>query len=67
MRKKPSEWKVSIVYAYVMEHPEYQVYRNRDKDSVDHEGNREHSGGVFDSQSAAAMYAKKLNEGEGDE
>ena len=68
MRDNPSKWKVSIVcYAYGLEHPEYQVYRNLDKDVLDHEGNREYSGGTFDSQSAAAEYAKKLNEGGYDE
>lgn len=57
-----SEWKVSQVFAWGMREPAYQVYRNLDKDGVDHEGNREYSGGTFDSQSAAAEYAKRLNE-----
>lgn len=66
--KNPSEWRVSLVYAYGMQNDEYQVYRLRDKNAVDHEGNREYSGGVFDSESAAELYAKKLNErGEGDD
>ena len=47
-----SEWMVSQVFAWGMKEPEYQVYRNIDKDGVDHEGNREYSGGTFDSQSA---------------
>ena len=66
-RDNPSEWMVSATQASYQKKPIYQVYRLRDKDGVDHEGNREYSGGTFDSQSAAAEYAKKLNEGGYDE
>ena len=64
MRDNPSEWKVSTAYAYGMDESIqyfFQVYRNRDKDSVDHEGNREYSGGVFKSRQAAEDFAFMLN------
>lgn len=55
-----SEWKVTSNYVpgagkY------YQAYRLRDKDDIDHSGNREYSGDVFADKAAAQAYADSLN------
>ena len=59
MRSNPSEWKVAHQYAggetYI------RVYRLRDKDEVDHSGNREYYDGIFDTDSQAEKFAKTLN------
>ena len=40
----------------------YQAYRLRDKDGIDHSGNREYSGDVFADKAAAQAYVESLNE-----
>lgn len=55
------EWKVTSNYVpgagkY------YQAYRLRDKDGIDHSGNREYSGDVFADKAAAQEYVESMNE-----
>ena len=55
-----SEWRVTSSYVpgggrY------YQVYRLRDKSEVDHSGNREFSGSIYESKDEAQRLADKLN------
>ena len=60
-RNNPSEWMVSATQASYRKKPIYQVYRLRDKDGVDHEGNREYQGGDFKSRQSAEDFAFMLN------
>ena len=60
MRDNPSEWMVSATQASYRKKPIYQVYRLRDIDGVDHEGNREYQGGDFKSRQAAEDFAFML-------
>lgn len=39
----------------------YQVYRLRDKSEVDHSGNREFSGSIYDDKQDAQRLADELN------
>lgn len=55
-----SEWRVQVNYCCGDIY--YQVYRIRDVTKTDHSGNREHKGGLFDSESEAQKFADKLNE-----
>ena len=45
----------------------YQVYRLRSVCAVDHAGNREYRGGLFDTEAEAQLYADQLNREEGDQ
>lgn len=59
MNKNPSEWRVtsnSIAGTML-----YGVYRLRDKDAIDHSGNREMRGGWWDSRHDAERLAEVLN------
>lgn len=59
MNKNPSEWRVtSNPVAGMML---YGVYRLRDKDEVDHSGNREMRGGWYDRRHDAERLAETLN------
>ena len=54
-----SEWRVAHIYAGG--YSDYQVYRLRDVNAVDHSGNREYRGGCFDHKEDAESYADELN------
>ena len=54
-----SKWKISSQYFDGVK--EFQVYRLRDIDRVDHSGNREYRGGIFESRDDAVRYANQLN------
>lgn len=54
-----SKWKVSS--QYIAGEAIYQVYRQRDVSKVDHSGNREYYGRIFESARAAREFADKLN------
>lgn len=59
MNKNPSEWRVtSNPIAGTML---YAVYRLRDKDEIDHSGNREMRGGWWDRRHDAERLAEVLN------
>lgn len=60
--RKPSEWRVTS--NLIGGAPWYGVYRLRDVDETDHNGNREYSGGYFHSKEDARALAKQLNEEE---
>ena len=54
-----SEWRV---YSTILAgHKEYGVYRLRDKDQIDHSGNRETYGEMFTKRVDAQKAADKLN------
>lgn len=55
-----SEWRIStnIVAGKKL----YQVYRLKDKDAVDHSGNRETRGGLYEEEWCAERLAAALNE-----
>lgn len=57
--KNPSEWRVSS--NPVAGKTFYQVYRIRDIDAVDHSGNRETRGGLYESRIDAEKLAATLN------
>lgn len=57
----PSEWMVMTNFAGG--ECFYQVFRLKDKNAVDHAGNREIIGG-FDTEEAATEFCEKLNRGE---
>ena len=61
--KKPSEWRVSS--NPVAGKTFYQVYRIRNVNGIDHSGNRETRGGLYESRMDAEKLAATLNE-EGD-
>lgn len=64
--KNPSEWKVSS--NPVAGKTFYQVYRTRDINEVNHSGNRETRGGLYESRIDAEKLAATLNaEGERNE
>ena len=54
-----SEWRVSCNPVAGKEF--YQVYRLRDKDAIDHSGNRETKGGLYESRIDAEKLAATLN------
>lgn len=56
-----SEWRVS--YNPMLGEKPYQIYRLRDKDGIDHSGNREyfHKGENYRDRAAAEHAAKVLN------
>ena len=58
-----SEWRVTCNFisghGYL-----YQVYRLKDKDAVDHSGNREFMGPLYDEKKVAQKVADELNEAE---
>ena len=61
-----SKWGVSS--QYIGGEKEYQVYRLLDIHAVDHSGNREYSGRIYDSKESAQIEADRLNrEGHEDE
>ncbi len=41
----------------------FQVYRLRNVNGVDHDGNREYCGGLFSNKAAAQEFADELNRG----
>jgi hypothetical protein len=59
VNKNPSEWRVAHQYAggecYI------GVYRLRDKDAVDHSGNREYIKGIFETDEEAEKTAAEMN------
>lgn len=59
MNKNPSEWRVTCnpVAGKML----YGVYRLRDKDEVDHSGNRETRGGWYETKKEAEALARRLN------
>lgn len=57
--KNPSEWRVSC--NPVAGKTFYQVYRIRDLDEVDHSGNRETRGGLYEHREDAERLAATLN------
>lgn len=57
--KNPSEWRVSC--NPVAGKTFYQVYRIRDIDAIDHSGNRETRGGLYESRIDAEKLAATLN------
>ncbi len=57
-----SKGKWNISSQYIGNEKIFTVYRLRDTSQVDHSGNREYSGGCFDSREAAQAVADKLNE-----
>lgn len=57
--KQHSLWKVST--NRIAERTLYQVYRNIDINEVDHSGNRETRGGLYDSRHDAEALARRLN------
>ena len=59
MNKNPSEWRVTCnpIAGTVL----YGVYRLRDKDEIDHSGNREMRGGWWDRRHDAERLAEVLN------
>lgn len=59
MNKNPSEWRVA--HQYAGGETFIRVYRLRDKDAVDHSGNREYYDGVFDNDRQAEKIAAVLN------
>ena len=62
MRNNPSEWRVAHQYAgsiYFI-----RVYRLRDKDAIDHSGNREYIEAIFKTDEEAESFAASLNEHE---
>ena len=54
-----SEWKVTS--NYVGGEKMYSVYRLRDRNEVDHSGNREYAGGWTDNREAAQVVADQMN------
>ena len=54
-----SEWRVTSQYRDGKQI--FQVYRLRDVNAVDHSGNREYSGGIFDNDDDAEKLADELN------
>ena len=58
--KNPSKWKVTS--NYVDGKTLYGVYRTRDINEIDHSGNRENVGGLFESRDLAEALASALNE-----
>lgn len=60
MNANPSEWKVA--HQYTGGETFIRVYRLRDKDAVDHSGNREYYNGIFQTDAQAERLAKILNE-----
>lgn len=58
-----SKWKVSS--QYIAGEAIYQVYRQRDVSKVDHSGNREYYGRIFETARAAREFADELNEKQG--
>lgn len=60
--RKPSEWRVTG--NLIGGAPWYGVYRLRDTDEVDCNGNREYRGGYFPTKKEARALAKQLNEEE---
>ena len=61
-KKRHSEWKVSS--NRIAEKTFYQVYRLSDVNEVDHSGNRETRGGLYESRIDAERLAAVLNEEE---
>ena len=57
-----SEWKVTS--NIIGGEKKYGVYRLKDKDAVDHSGNREELGRWFDERELAQAYADAMNESE---
>ena len=62
--RKPSEWRVTK--NMVGGAPWYGVYRIRDLDEVDHNGNREYKPGYFPTRKEAEIYAEYCNKEESD-
>lgn len=58
-RRNPSAWRIST--NQIGEKKFYQVYRLRDVDEVDHSGNRETRGGLYESRLDAEALARRLN------
>lgn len=58
--KNPSKWKVTS--NYVGGKTLYGVYRTRDINEIDHSGNRENVGRLFESRDLAEALASALNE-----
>lgn len=58
--KNPSEWRVSA--NPVAGKMFYGVYRIRDIDEIDHSGNRETRGGLYETRQEAEKLAATLNE-----
>lgn len=54
-----NNWKVTSNFMGEMV---YQVYRIVDLDKPDHSGNREYSGGLFNSKKEAQKHADNLND-----
>ena len=54
-----SEWRVSS--QYINDKKIFGVYRMRDTEKIDHSGNRESNGGIFESREEAQKWADALN------
>lgn len=57
--KNPSEWRVTS--NLIGGAPWYGVYRLRDKEATDENGNREYAGGYFPTKKEARALADELN------
>lgn len=57
--ERHSEWKIST--NVVAGKKFYQVYRIRDLNEVEHSGNRETRGGLYESRRDAEALARRLN------
>lgn len=57
-----SEWRVTL--NIIGGEKKWGVYRLRDKDAIDHSGNREELGRWFDDEAIAQVYADVMNEEE---
>lgn len=60
MNANLGEWKVA--HQYIGGETFIRVYRLRDKDAIDHSGNREYYDGIFQTDAQAERLAKILNE-----
>lgn len=62
-----SEWRVTTNHIATDEGrvPMYGVYRLRDMDAVDHSGNREMAGKLYEDREQAEELARMMNEEEG--
>ena len=59
LRKNPSEWRVT--HQYTGSELYIRVYRLRDKDAIDHSGNREYLREIYETDAEAQAVADELN------
>lgn len=64
-----SEWRVTTNYIATDNGrvPMYGIYRLRDVDAIDHSGNREETGRLYEDLELAEDVCRIMNEGEQDE